>query len=187
MADETKVRVKLDTRQAKTELRGFVRESAAAAGRVAGGVKRAIGRGLGVVGLGAGIGTGLAAVRGATESGFGDVVGEAFGGVGAELAETLFGSLDEEARATRAAREETIQAFGAIAGRAGEIPPGARNFFEQVRSLRVEEERGREMFQRDERFRGPGVGQLVDRIMEGIGTLISQAVDALAEKLNPFK
>ncbi len=185
--DEAKVRVRLDTRQAKGDLRGLTRAAAGVAGRVGGGIRRAVGRGLGAVGLGAGIGTGLAAVRGATQSGLGDVIGEAFGGIGAELAQTLLGDLDEKAKASRTAREETIQAFGAIAGQTGKVPPGAQNYFNQIRSLRLQEEKGRELFERDERFRGPGIGDMIDRIMDGIGTLVSSAVDTLADKLNPFK
>jgi hypothetical protein len=139
-----------------------------------------------MIGAGAAFGTGLAAVRGATQSGTGDVVGEALGGYGSQVAEFFLGDLDENAKAAKAAREETIQAFGSIAGATNRVPPGAKNFFDQIKSLRVQEERGRELFERDERFRGPGVGQLVDRIMAGIGELLSQAVDKLASKLNPW-
>lgn len=184
MADEVKIRVRLDTRQARGELDGFVREGAKTAGRVAGRLRRSVGRGLGLVGAGAAVGTGLAAVRGASASGLGDVIGEHFGALGAQIAETIFGSLDEEARATKSAREETIQAFGAIAGARGAIPPGAANWFAQVRALRVEEERGRELFERDTRFRPESdIGDLVTRIMSGIGELLSQAVGALGDRL----
>ncbi len=186
MTNEAKVRVRIDTSRAKGELRALLRQSARTAGQVSGAVRGAVGRGLGAVGLGGGIGAGLAATRAATQSGFGDVIGESLGGLGAQLSEFFLGDLDEKARATRAAREETIQAFGAIAGQQGAVPPEARNFFQQVRTLRQQEETGRELFERDERFRGPGIGELIDRIMEGIGNLLSEAVDALAAKLNPF-
>lgn len=180
------IRVVLDTSQAKSELRDLVRQSAETSGRASSTLRQRINQGLGVVGLGTGIGAGVAAVRGATESGIGDVIGESLGGLGAQLAQTFLGSLDEDARATRSAREETIQAFGAIAGQTDRIPPGARDFFNQVKSVRLQEERGREIFQRDDDFRGPGVGDLIDRILDGIGELVSQAVDALADRLNPF-
>lgn len=183
--DEAKVRVRLDTGQAKSDLRGLVREAQNSSGRVAAGVRNALGRGFRAIGLGAGIGTGLAAVRGATQSGFGDVIGEAFGGFGANLAEFFLGDLDDKARAARAAREETIQAFGTITGITGSVPPGARAFFDSVRTLRLQEEEGRGIIERDERFRGPGIGEFVDRIMAKVGEIIAQAVDALAEKLNP--
>jgi len=189
MADETKVKVRLDTRQAKTELGGLVRESARAAGKVASGIRSTVGRGLGVVGFGAAFGTGVSAVRGATESGVGDVVGEALGGIGAQVSEFLLGDLDENARATKSAREEMIQAFGAIGGGMnggkGGIPPGAPEFFASVKSIHTQRERGREVFERDERFRGPGVGDLVSRIGEVIGTELIKAVDYLAS-LIPF-
>lgn len=186
MANEAKFRVRMDTRQAKGELRALVRDAAQTSGKVAKGVSSAVGRGLGVVGLGAGVGTGLAAVRASTESGFGDTVNEALGGIGAQINEFFLGDLDEKARASKSAREETIQAFGAIAGARGAIPPGANNFFQQVRSLREQEEKGKQLFERDERFRGPGVGDIVDRVMEGLGALLAEAVNNLASALNPF-
>ena len=185
MAGETKIKVRLDTRQAKSELGGLVREGARTAKKVASGIRSTVGKGLGAVGLGAGIGVGISAVTGATKTGVGDVVGESLGGIGARISEFFLGDLNEQAKATRSAREETIQAFGAIAGARGEIPPGARQFFESVKSLRVQEERGREMFEMDDRFRGPSVGDMIDRIMTKVGELISDAVDQLAAKLNP--
>lgn len=185
MTEETRIRVRLDTQGAKQQLAGLVREGARTAGRVSSTLRTAVGRGLGAAGLGGAFAAGASAVRGATQGGVTDVAGEAFGGIGAQLAEAVFGSLDEEARASKAARDETIQAFGAIAGARGAIPPGARQFFESVKSLRVQEERGRELFERDEQFRGPGVGELIDRILTGIGKLLSDAVDNLISKI-PF-
>jgi len=182
---ETKIKVRLDTRQAKSELGGLTREAARTAGKVASGIRATVGRGLGAVGVGAAIGTGISAVRGATESGLGDTVGEALGGIGAQMAEFFLGDLDEKARASRTAREETIQAFGAIAGQRGAVPPAAREFFTNVRALRLQEEKGRELFERDDKFRGPGIGEIVDRIMGGLGKLLSEAVDNLVSKI-PF-
>lgn len=185
--EEAKVRVRLDTSRAKGELRDLTNRAERTAGRVAGGVRNAVSRGLGVVGIGAGIGAGVTAVRGATESGFGDVVGEALGGLGARISDFFLGSLDEEARAAKSAREETIAAFGAIAGATGKIPPGAKAFFDSVESLRLQEEKGRDLIRRHKDFQGPDTGELIDRILDGIGRLLTEAVDALADKLNPFK
>ena len=60
--DEAKVRVRLDTRRAQSELRGLLTESRRTAGRIGSKLRGTVGRGLGVVGLGAGIGTGRNAV-----------------------------------------------------------------------------------------------------------------------------
>jgi hypothetical protein len=188
MAQETKVKVRLDTRQAKSQLSGLVRESARMSGKLTNNIRSVVGKGLGAVGLGAGIGMGISAVRGATESGLGDIMGEAFGGYGAQASELAFGTLNEESRAARSAREETIQAFGTIAGARNEIPPEARSFYNSVKTLRMEEERGRELFETDQQFRGPGAGDLVDRIMSGLGDMVSSALSQLKDALMaPFK
>lgn len=184
MTEETKIRVRLDTTQAKSELSTLVKESAKTSNKIYKGIRATVGAGLGAVGLGTALGAGFSAIRGATESGVGDTIGEALGGIGKQIEEFFLGNLNEEARASRAAREETIQAFGAVAGHQNRIPPGARQFFESIRSLRVQEERGRELFEME--FRGPGIGEIVDRIMSKLGELLSDAVNALAEKLSPF-
>jgi phage-related protein len=185
VADETKIRVRLDTRQAKTELGGLVREGRTAAGKVASNLRSVVGKGLGAAGFGGAVGAGFAAVRGATESGVGDVVGEALGGIGAQAEQFFLGSMGEEARATRSAREETIQAFGAIAGATNAIPPGAREFFDSVKSIAKDSEHGRTLFETNEQFRGPGIGDMIDKIMEGLSKLLNMAVDNLISKI-PF-
>ena len=184
--EEAKVRVRLDTRQAKSDLRGLTRNAAATAGRVGAGIRGAVGRGLGAVGLGGGIGVGLAAVRASTSSGLGDVVGEIFGGIGAQLNEFFLGDMDDGARADKAARDETIQAFGLLTQGGTRMPPGAVNYWTQRQSMLLEAEKGRSMFEQDERFRSSNAGDLIDRIMEGISELLVKAVDALVEKLSLF-
>lgn len=187
MGKEARIKVRLDTSQAKGDLRSLTKDAAAAAGRVGGGLRRAAGRGLGAVGLGGALGVGLGAVRGATQSGIGDVVGEAFGGTGARLAETIFGDLDEKARADKAAREETIQAFKSIAGATGTTPPGTVNYFNQIRALRLEEEKGREILERDERLRGAGPKALADQVVQGFNQVVIGAVLDLKAWFQTFK
>ena len=94
MAQETKVKVRLDTRQAKSQLTGLVRESARSAGRLTNNIRSVVGKGLGAVGMGTAIGTGISAVRGATESGVGDVIGESLGGFGKMAEEFFLGDLN---------------------------------------------------------------------------------------------
>ncbi|MCA8970804.1 MAG: hypothetical protein KDC95_13500, partial [Planctomycetes bacterium] len=171
--------------QAKAELRAFIQEGARSEQRVSEGMRQTLRKGLNLTGGGFAFGTGLSAVRGTTTSGIGDVIGESLGSVGAQLAQFVLGDLDEQAKATRSAREETIQAFGAIAGSRGSIPPGAKNFFDQIKTLRLQEEQGREIFERDARFRGPGVDQLINRIVAAFGELVDRAVDELVRRLNP--
>jgi hypothetical protein len=186
-SDETKVVVRLETSKAKAELDSVVDKGREAARKMSGLYHSTVGRGLSAVGLGGGIGMGFAAVRSATESGFSDVIGEALGGVGAQLEHFFLGNLGEDAKASRAAREDTIQAFGAIAGAQNKIPPSAHAFFNSVKSIRMQEEHGRALFERDDKMRGPGIEELITKIMSAIGELVSKAVDSLAEKLNPFK
>lgn len=184
--DEAKVRVRLDTRLAQLALRKLKLTAKDTGKRIGSGIRRELGRGIGAVGLGGGIGLGLAAVRGATQSGFGDAIGESLGGIGAQLAEFFLGDLDEKARATKSAREETIAAFGSIAGQRGEMPAGARSYFEQIKALRMHEEKGREIFERDEKMRGPGIDEIIKKILEGLKRILKELFEWLKDQINPF-
>lgn len=185
MADEAKVRVRLDTSQALASLSSFVREGARAAGQLSDGLRSTIGGGLRAVGLGGAVGVGVQAVRGATESSTGDVFGEALSGMGAKIAEWAFGDLDDEARAKRRTREEAIQTFGAVASKG--ITPEMRAWFAGMHRVNMQRELGRGVIEREEMFHGPGIEKVIDRILGGLKTLFFDAADRIIQGLNPFK
>ena len=181
MTNDAKVRVRLDTRQAKGDLKSMTTEAARTAKRVGGRIRGAVGGALGAVGLGGGIATGMAAVKGATASGFGDALSESFGGIGAMIERKLLGDKGSEARADSRAREETINAFAAVAGHTGKIPAGAKSFFDQVRTLRLEEEKGKKMFEEDERFRSVSLSETTAQILDGLKEIGRDMVNELWE------
>ena len=183
MTEQANVRLTLDTSQAKSELGGFVRDANRMAGRVSSGIRSTIGKGLGLVGLDGTYSSALGAVRGSTESGVGDVIGEAFGGYGRQIEQFFLGNLGEHARAARSAREETISAFGQIAGARDAIPAGAKQFFNSVSRIHQQAERGRTLFETNDEFRGPGVSELMDRITNVLATELRKAVDYLWSKV----
>jgi hypothetical protein len=182
-SNESKVRVRLDTRQAKGELRGFVREAGKTAGRVTGGIRNAVGRGMGAVGLGVGVGTGMQALKGATESGIGDVMSEALGPLGHRISEFFLGNLNEQARSSKTAREQTWEAYGAITAARGAIPPAAYTFFNQAKTFALETEKAKELFAAETDFHGPSMDKVLDKIMSGFETLLNKAMDYLLGKL----
>lgn len=179
--DEAKVRVKLDTGEAKRQMSDLVKFSGNAAARLGG----ILGSGVKAVGLGAGIGVGIGAIRGPLESGVGDVFSEAFGGLGARIQHWALGDLVPEARASSKAREETISAYATIAGMTDKIPPEARNFYAQTKSLLMETEKGRAMFERDDQFRGPGIEELMDKLITALKAIGMEMADAIAKAINP--
>lgn len=183
MAEETKVRLRLDANPAKREMAGLVREGFRTAGKINSGIRSTIGRGLGAVGLGAGVGTGLQAIRGATESGFGAVIGETFGALGAQLEDALLGDLGAEARAKKTTREEVIQAFAYQAARQGSVPQEAKNYQQSLFSLQSEREKGRKIIEQDTDLYGPGIGDVLERIGKILGQELEKAVDYLISKL----
>jgi len=187
MAKSAKIKVQLDTKQALAQLRDLTKKGAATAGRIGGKIRGVVGRGLGAVGLGGAIGAGLGAVQGATASGVGDIAGEVFGGIGANINDRFLGDHDDNARANKGAREEVVKAFGAIAGHRGSVPPEAEKYFQQVKALRLEQEKGRSLIEGDSRFRTTDGGDVVDRIMGESKKLLWEAVEVLGTKLSGGK
>lgn len=185
MADEVKVRVRLDTSQALASLSAFVRESARTGKMVAEGLGSALGAGFRAVGVGGAVGVGIQAVRGATESSTGDVFGEALSGVGAKIAEWAFGDLDDQARAMKRTREEAIQTFGAVASKG--ITPEMRAWMASMQKINLRQELGRGVIERDDAFHGPGIEKIIDRILSGMKQLFLDAADRILEGLKFWK
>lgn len=183
MAEETKVRVKLETEQAESALEKLVREGARSAGKVAGTVSSAVGKGLGMVGMGAGIATGLAAVRGATESGFGDVIGEAFGGIGAQLEKWLLGDLSIDAKASTAARNELIQNQAYAVGRQGVLTSAAKQSYDVLFQRQRHIATGQQIIESSEQFRKVSMDDIFTRLQKLFSELFQEAVDNLVSKL----
>lgn len=176
MTDETKIRVRLDTTQATSEMASLERRGQKAAGRLSERLRGTVGQAFGAAGVGgiAGAVTSSAtnAVRGSASGGFTDILGETFGSTGAAFNEFLFGKIDDASRASRSAREETIQAFGQIAGIQGSVPTEAKTFYDQIQRINLQKESGRSAIESDSRFYAENerlMGSLIDRIGSKIG------------------
>jgi uncharacterized spore protein YtfJ len=122
-------------------------------------------------------------VRGATESGFSDVIGESMHTYGAQLEKMLLGDLGMDARASAAARQQTIEAFGAVAGRNGSISPGAKVFYDSTKTLMMQMEQGKQLFETNKDFAGAPIEDLIGRIATVFKDLTMSAVDYLYEKM----
>ena len=189
--DEAKVRVRLDTRQAEGELGQLTREGERTAGRIGSGMRSSIGRGAALLGLGGALGLGLASIKrdvtAPTTSGFMDFAGEVFGEVGGALAHAAGAAgLGAHAKGAARARAEAMNAFGVIAGETGAIPPGARGWFNQVRDMRVKEELGRNMLEREFRGGGGAIRSVVDPIIVGVAVEMIKVVNSVKEFLMPW-
>jgi len=178
-ANEAVVRVKLDTRAAKSDLADLTKTAGGVAGKLGSGIQSALGTGVRSLGIGAAIGAGISAVRGPTDGGVSDLMGEAFGGIGAQIENWAFGDLAPEARAARQAREQTEQAFAG----SKEITQRSVNFFDQTKGRILEIEKSRAMFERDDRFRGPGFEKIAEKVIDSITGAISAGFDRLIAAL----
>lgn len=182
-SDQAKVRVVIDTSQAKADLAALTKVGERSGGAIGSRIRKSIISGMG---FGVGVAAAKAALTGPTSSGIGDVFGEAFGAWGAQLDNWVFGDMGPEARASRRAREESIAGFGFQAGMAGAVPPGAKEHYNQLKSFYTNEEKGRKLFEMDKDFRSTDPGELIERIMSKVSEVLFKVADYLAEKLNPF-
>jgi hypothetical protein len=186
MTDEAKLEVTLDTEKAKKELDKLKKEAAKRAREAAGAIMSGLSRGfefVGVSGGGAMIGQ---ALRGPTQQAYSGIINESFGAYGKAIQRFVLGDHGIDAKAGEAAREQTIQAFRMTAGINNNIPPGAREYFTQMKALRTLEEKGTARFEEDPFFRGVQPADLYQRFMTGIGEQLGKAADYLVNKLNPF-
>jgi hypothetical protein len=182
MAEETKVRVRIDTRSAKAQLEGLMKTARKAPGRIAARIR---GEALRGIGLGAGIGIGMSAIRGPTAQGFGDVIGEAFGGWGEALKRWALGNMASEAEGMKQARSEMQQAYGVLAGAQDwkSLPTGVRAQWEALKARRVEEARGREVIRRqtyDDQF----LEKLIERLGKAFADAATAAVNNMKDLLS---
>lgn len=182
---KAKVRVKLDTSQAKAQLQGLAKEGEATAGRIS----DRLSKGSSISGnlakgatLGAGFALGAGAIKsvGSTlTSGFSDVFSEGISGLTADF-DGAIGAPD--ARARQRALEETRGIFAGSVGQTGQLSD-ARGYFNSVLKFRQQEEAGKNRIQSElgglggkggerEGIIGSVVDPLVGAIRDGFQGLI---------------
>lgn len=181
---ETKVRVKVDTSQAKSQMREVKKEGERAAGGISAGLAGAVRSGFAFAGAGAAFAGGMAAVRGATQSGMGDAFGGAFTMLGQSFNDFLLGHIDDEARAIRTSREALIQTFGQTRDLAGS--EGAKRFFETNMAIELEREKARSQIMGDPAFQGAGFEELAKMFGERLAAPVIEWLDSLLAALPPF-
>ena len=176
MTKKATVKVELDTRPGKAELKKLSKEGEKSAGRVNDSLGGGFGRAATIGGI-AGAGFGLAQRAASRVSGFmPDAFSEATAGGRASLDSFFKGP---EARAAKSAREETKSAFAEIVGRMKEptVTPGMRNYFNHVKGLREITEKGNSFI--DQNLGGTVVKDGIESLMGSVASGFQSVIDAL--------
>jgi hypothetical protein len=179
---EAKVRVRLDTSGAKSDLRQLTHEAGTASRAIGGSVSGPIGAGVRAIGagiasmaggaIGSFVGGSLASIQsnatggliGPTLGGIGDYVGQVGGLLGNRLSHWLLGDAAANVRAENRAQEDIIRIFGRAAGRSNAIPSGAHRMFQHyVENIYGPQERGADLIRRSGEF-APTAQALIDDI-----------------------
>lgn len=181
MTQEANVRVKIDTSQAKDDLRGLVRDAENTASKAGVQLRGAVRHGLSAFGLGAGIGAAVTAAGAATRSGVGDIGRDAFDLIGSQINDWVLGSLDDRTRAMMRAKGELPGVFGPAAAQLGTTPPGAAQWFDSTVKLYELEEKGRSILRSDPQFSASA--DMWKRFEEFLGKEIEKGFNLLADAL----
>jgi len=175
MSKKATVKVRLDTRGAKADLKGLTKEGEATAARVnkdVGGFGRAA-----TMGAVAGAGFGLAQRAASRVAGFmPDVISEGTAGFRARIDDFLGGG---DARAARGAREDTKAAWSEIVGRMKDptVTPEIRNYYNNVKGLKEITERGNTALDKELG------GDVIKDAFEGITKTITDGFQTIVKAL----
>ena len=113
MAQEAKVKLTLDTDQAKAELRELSKLAAGVGGGIGGAAQKSSLAGFGGGLVGGALGSVLGSLKSSLAGSFGDVIGAATGPLSASLQTALFQGADIDAKASELARAQLpLQALG---------------------------------------------------------------------------
>jgi len=176
MTEKAKVKVELDTRPGKAELRKLAKEGEKSAGRVNDSLGAGFGRAA-ALGAVAGTGFGLAQRAASRVAGFMPaVVSESTAGDFAALNNFLGGP---GARAAQGAREQTKSAYAEIVGRMKNptVTPDIRNYYNNVRGLREITERGNSVI--DQELGGTVITDSITTVVEALSSGFDRLIDAL--------
>lgn len=206
--EDAVIKVRVDTTQAKADLRALGRDMDGAGRSVGRGVGRAgVGRaaaaagsrfGLGALGLGAaGIIGGAGAVVGglalggavaAGGAGIARGVGHSMQPLMEKFDTLLFGQSGPNIRGADRALQETVSAFGPAIGAGGASVADARQFFDQVSELRTQEERGAKELREALGGSADQSGGLLGGLMKRLDQLIDLVADGVEwlKSWNPF-
>lgn len=165
MADNVRIPVDLDTKEARAKLKQLKRDKERARKRITTAARRTS-----RVASRAFAFTGAAAVIGKFQnnepSGNVDIVGEAFTPIRAMAQQVVDEGLGFSAKARTSAREQTKAAFAITVGRTGELA-GARDFYDTVERIQKDVESGRNLIRQDPRFLGPDLGTVTKAAIKG--------------------
>lgn len=172
------IRLVLDTTQPKEELDEFdkeVKDTKRETERSFGDRMKSLG------GVAAGFVAGHLTAQ--TKSSWGTVLSETIGPYASQFENWVFGGQQLEARAAQSAREQTIQAMSYDVAAKG-LTKGHQSYFEQMKSMRLMEERGRQIIESNpDMYGGLDMGKAWDRLSSAIADGVKAGVDYLVSKI----
>jgi hypothetical protein len=181
MNADAKVKIEVDTRKAKADLKELHRAKASGRKKVGAVAKRTSSMATRAFAF-----TGGAAVlgkfNGASSSGNVDIFDEALVPIYAAAQSATDKAVGFSAAGRRTARERTKAAFAYHVGKTGEMA-GAREFYKLADASAQDQESGRNLLRQDPRFIGPDIGEVSTAALKGHTKLFLKNLYAV----NPLK
>lgn len=179
MESEAKVRVRIDTSQAKGDMADLTRTAQSATVRVGQTVRDSVSSGLHAIGAGGAFGAAAGALRAPTEGGISAIAGELLGPLGQSIDNWLWGDLGPRARADKTLRDEVVNTFSQAIGMNSSNMEKAKAYAESRRPQLIQAEEGRKAILSSGKFNSIKF----EDVIKQLGSVMSDAAKAGAQYL----
>ena len=185
MESEAKVRVRIDTSQARGDMADLTKTAQGATVRVGQSIRDSVSAGLHAVGAGGAFSAAAGAFRGPTEGGISAIAGELLGPLGQSFEDWILGDLAPQARADSKLRSEVEDVWGQAIGMNRSNLDRAKAYADQRRPQLIQEEEGRKAIRSSSDFYSVKFDDVIKRLGEVMSEAAKSAAQYLLDRL-PF-
>lgn len=183
MESEAKVRVRIDTSQARGDMDALTKGAQATTARVGQSVRNSVSAGLNAIGAGAAFGAAASAFRGPTEGGISAIAGEILGPIGQSFEDWILGDLGPRAKADQRLRQEVEDVWSQSVGMNRSNLERAKAYADQRRPQLIQQEEGRKAIRSSEDFYSVKLEDVLKRIGEVLVEAGRETVQFLIDRL----
>lgn len=185
MESEAKVRVRIDTSQARGDMADLTKTAQGATVRVGQSIRDSVSAGLHAVGAGGAFSAAAGSFRAPTEGSISAIAGELLGPLGESFDSWLWGDLGPEAKANQRLQGEVLDTWGQAIGMNKSNLERAKAYADQRRPQLIQEEEGRKAIRSSSDFYSVKFDDVIKRLGEVMSEAAKSAAQYLLDRL-PF-
>lgn len=185
MESEAKVRVRIDTSQARGDMADLTKTAQGATVRVGQSIRDSVSAGIHAIGAGGAFGSAASAFRAPTEGGISAIFGELIGPFAESAENWILGDLGVEAKANQRLQSEVLDTWGQAIGMNKSNLERAKVYADQRRPQLIQEEEGRKAIKSSTDFYSVKFDDVIKRLGEVMSSAATAAAQYLLDRL-PF-